>query len=75
MKFLCQLVQRLVMAQTDRQTDRHDENITSTAYAGGKNGWNFKILTFQLHILRTYMYTCARYDVSMIHRQRQYQQQ
>ena len=23
---------------TDRQTDRHDENITSTAYAGGNKG-------------------------------------
>ena len=25
-----------VIAQTDRQTHRHYENITSTAYAGGK---------------------------------------
>ena len=31
-----------VIAQTDRQTHRHDENITSTAYVGGKNGSNPK---------------------------------
>ena len=31
-----------VVAQTDRDTHRHDENITSTTYAGGKNRsmWN-----------------------------------
>ena len=26
-----------VIARTDRQTHRHDENITSTAYAGGND--------------------------------------
>ena len=39
MKFLCQLLQKLqpkqTHTQTHRQTHRHDENITSTAYAGG----------------------------------------
>ena len=33
MKFLCQLVQKL----QPEQTHRHDENITPTAYAGGKH--------------------------------------
>ena len=37
MKFLCQLIQKLQPehTHTHTQTDRHDENITSTAYAGG----------------------------------------
>ena len=35
-----------VIAQTDRQTHthRHDENITSTAYAGGNDYIVFKIV-------------------------------
>ena len=43
MKFLCQLIQKFKKPeQTDKHTHRHtdthrhDENITSTAYAGGK---------------------------------------
>ena len=42
MKFLCQLVQKLQLkqintqTQINRQTERLYENITSTAYAGGK---------------------------------------
>ena len=44
-----------VIAQTDRhththrQTHRHDENITSTAYAGGNNYLIITINAFQLN--------------------------
>ena len=45
--------------QTDRQTHRHDENITSTAYAGG-NKCNTLIIM--------YTYTTNTMDPQQIHK-------
>ena len=45
-------MQKLYLEHIDRQTDRHthihNENITSTAYAGGKNITNVKLKITQI---------------------------
>ena len=40
-----------VIARTDRHTDRHDENITSTAYTGGNYSEVFmSVVVFEVRI-------------------------
>ena len=41
-----------VIARTDRHTERYDENITSTAYAGGKYWIPIKLKLFQHDITK-----------------------